>query len=40
VEQQLTTMTLERDDLLRKQKDREAKMQDLNRKYTIEKEIA
>jgi hypothetical protein len=33
-------LTLERDDLLRSKKDREAKIQELTRKYAVEKENA
>lgn len=40
MERELQTMTLERDELIRSKKDREAKIQELTRKYAIEKETA
>lgn len=40
LELQNQALTLERDELLRSKKDREAKLQDMTRKYLIEKENA
>lgn len=40
LEQKVADLTLEKDEMLRNRKEREAKITELNRKYTTEKESA
>lgn len=40
LEAKLSDLTLERDEMLRQRKEREAKISELNRKYKLEKESA